>query len=134
MNFLHSLFDGATVQGLVDRFGIGTCADGRTVFWQIDRKGQLRAGKVFRYGADGKRDKAVNPSWVHKALEKRGILPSNFTLKQCFFGKHQLSYETEKPCAVVEAEKTAIIASGILAQTNCPGPGTTHARRTSGSY
>lgn len=114
VKFLQTLFDSATLQGLLDRFGIGTFTDGRTIFWQIDRQGQLRTGLIIRYGTDGKRDKTVNPFWMHKALERRGLLPSNFALRQCFFGEHQLDYEPEKLCAVVEAPKTAVIASGLM--------------------
>lgn len=47
-------------------------------------------------------------SWVHTVLK----LPS-FTLNQCFFGEHLLA-GNNRPIAIVESEKTAIIASVYL--------------------
>jgi hypothetical protein len=44
-------------------------------------------------------------SWVHSVLK----LP-NYNLSQCFFGEHLL-IDTTKTVAIVESEKTAVIAS-----------------------
>ena len=53
-----------------------------------------------------------NPvTWGHSVLHKEG-----YNLKQCFFGKHLLSEEKSRPVALVESEKTAIIASYYLPQ------------------
>ena len=48
---------------------------------------------------------------MHSELKKAGRLKSDFNLRQCFFGEHLLTVEKEKPLAIVEAEKTAVIAS-----------------------
>lgn len=42
------------------------------------------------------------------------ILPEDFNLQQCFFGEHLLKIYPEKPVAIVESEKSAIIASCIV--------------------
>lgn len=52
--------------------------------------------------------------WVHNKLKKVGNLPQDFNLQQCFFGEHLLTLYPDKPVAIVESEKSAIIASAIL--------------------
>lgn len=48
------------------------------------------------------------------ALQRKGLL-KNFNLSQCFFGEHQLAKEpAAKDIAIVESEKTAIIATVYL--------------------
>ncbi|PRY09036.1 hypothetical protein CLV24_11987 [Pontibacter ummariensis] len=101
---------------LIERYFIGTSKywDGATVFWQIDNTGCIRSGKIMLYNpVTGKRSKDTGkyPTWVHTALKLK-----NFNLKQCFFGEHLLQVEKGKPVAVVESEKTAIIASVYLPQ------------------
>jgi hypothetical protein len=110
--FLAQIFDEQTVADALRRYLIGTWEDGRTVFWQIDRKRRIRTGKLIVYDEQsGKRLKNIQPSFVHAELKRAGKLPADFALRQCFFGEHLLADETDKPVAVVEAAKTAIIAS-----------------------
>jgi hypothetical protein len=99
----------------VGNYFIGTSKywGGSTVFWQIDLKGNIRTAKIMQYNAGtGKRVKEKTGNgerplinWVHNVLK----LP-DFTLHQCFFGEHLLS-DTSKTVAIVESEKTAILAS-----------------------
>ncbi|MBK8810464.1 MAG: hypothetical protein IPN69_06970 [Acidobacteria bacterium] len=115
VKFLLSRFDAKEVTGVIRRYLIGTWHDGRTIFWQIDRKNHIRTGKLISYDAEkGKRSKTVKPNWMHVELKRRGNLSNNFNLRQCLFGEHLLSAETLKPVAIVESEKTAIIASICL--------------------
>ena len=86
------------------KYGVGTAKDGATIFWQWDEKLNVRTGKIIRYKADGHRDHDNPPFWAHTKMK------SDFNLKQCLFGQHLLSSTTHK-VAIVESEKTAIVAS-----------------------
>ena len=80
---------------------------GNTIFWQIDRYNNVRAGKVISYLPDGKRDKSLNPKakrWMHKKGE--------CDLNQCFYGDH-LILDNNLPIAVAEGAKAAVIMSLI---------------------
>lgn len=111
VNFLHTLFDETTVATLTARYNIGTVRTiyGATVFWQVDMQGLVHAGKVMLYNPeDGHRvkDKTKrSTTWAHSILRIH-----DFNLEQCFFGEHLLT-DCTKPVAIVESEKTAIIAS-----------------------
>lgn len=115
-NFVKYLIDLLGIEvayRVCSEYFIGTSRHwlGATVFWQIDTKGKIRTGKIMLYSpTTGKRVKEPfnHITWVHKALKK-----PDFELKQCLFGEHLLQYKT-KPVAIVESEKTAIIASVYL--------------------
>jgi hypothetical protein len=53
----------------------------------------------------------VKTNWMHARLKKQGKIKSDFQLRQCFFGEHLLQLEPHKKVAIVEAAKTAVIAS-----------------------
>jgi hypothetical protein len=113
VKFLINLFGAEVASQLVSRYFIATSKhwNGATVFWQIDTKGKVRAGKIMLYSpTTGKRIKEPfnHINWVHKAIKK-----PEFELRQCLFGEHLLIDKT-KPVAIVESEKTAIIASVYL--------------------
>ena len=112
--WLQSLFDGTTAAGIIARYHLGTSKHwpGATVFWQIDKAGNVRSGKIMGYDpTTGHRIKEPQPqiTWVHKALK---LEP--FNLQQCYFGEHLLKLEPGKAVAMVESEKTAIVASAYL--------------------
>ena len=115
VKFLIDLFGVEVASELVSRYFIATskhwnCA---TVFWQIDIQGKVRTGKIMLYSpTTGKRVKNLELPvyWVHKALKQ-----PEFELRQCLFGEHLLIDKT-KPVAIVESEKTAVIASVYLPQ------------------
>lgn len=108
--YLKSLFGDEIVKQLVLKYKIGTSKhwSGATVFWQIDSFGKVRAGKIIQYNeSTGKRIKKPynHITWVHSVLKL-----NDFNLKQCFFGEH-LILNNNKPIAIVESEKSAVIAS-----------------------
>ncbi|HEX7413064.1 MAG TPA: DUF6371 domain-containing protein [Bacteroidia bacterium] len=112
-NYLVSLFGDGVASQLIGQYFIGTSNywDGATIFWQIDGLGKIRTGKIMLYDANtGKRVKntGLPVCWVHKTIKQ-----PDFELKQCLFGEHLLKDKT-KPIAIVESEKTAIIASVYL--------------------
>ncbi|MBK9108871.1 MAG: hypothetical protein IPM92_11025 [Saprospiraceae bacterium] len=113
VQFLIKLFGVELAGELVSRYFIATSKhwNGATVFWQIDTQGKVRTGKIMLYSPDtGKRVKEPfnHITWAHKALKL-----TEFELNQCLFGEHLLIDKT-KPVAIVESEKTAIIASVYL--------------------
>lgn len=115
VQFLITLFGVEVASQLVSRYFIATSKhwNGATVFWQIDTQGKVRTGKIMLYSpTTGKRVKNLELPvyWVHKALNQ-----PEFELRQCLFGTHLLIDKT-KPVAIVESEKTAVIASVYLPQ------------------
>jgi len=96
------------------RYRVGTTDEGWAIFWQIDEQDKLRSGKMIRYGEDGRRQKeGYSYDWVHSMLKRKGYL-DDFHLVQCFYGLHLV--DESKLVAIVESEKTAIIASQYLPQ------------------
>lgn len=100
---------------LFSLYKVGTSKmwNGATVFWQIDIYGNVHAGKIMGYNPEtGHRIKEPfnQVSWVHPVRK----LP-DFHMKQCLFGEHLLSGtstgQSTKTIAIVESEKTALIAA-----------------------
>lgn len=90
------------------RLGASKHWQGATVFWQVDASGRIRGGKVMQYDATGHRVKVPSNrvTWVHSVLRLEG-----YNLRQCYFGEHLLNERPSDPVAIVESEKTAIVAS-----------------------
>ena len=112
--FLRSKFGADYAERLMKDYRVGTSKHwpGSCVFWQTAINGNVRTGKVMLYDAEnGKRIKQPfnHVTWVHSLLK----LP-NYNLRQCFFGEHLLPMNRGKPVAIVESEKTAIVASYYL--------------------
>jgi hypothetical protein len=110
ITFLISKFGNQTTEELVARYYIGTSKhwEAATVFYQIDTNINIRTGKIILYNHEtGKRVKEPSDhiQWIHKVMKIE-----NFNLSQCLFGEHLLKDKT-KPIAIVESEKSAIIAS-----------------------
>jgi hypothetical protein len=112
IDYLASIWDYEIAYFLAEKYKIGSSSKywkGSTVFWQEDINGNIRTGKIMLYDPiNGKRIKKPynHINWIHCALKA-----SNFNLEQCFFGEHLLNDEIDKPVAIVESEKTAIMLS-----------------------
>jgi hypothetical protein len=119
ISFLNKLFGEKKAAELKNQFNIGTSKHwpGANIFWQMDLNGNLRTGKVMLYDKEsGKRVKVPYDKidWVHSLLKKKGEI-KEFNLAQCFYGIHQINTNPkDKPVAIVESEKTAVIASVYL--------------------
>lgn len=111
--FLIDLFnDKPKVIQLCQTYNLGATKAKEVIFWQIDESGKVRTGKVMQYNStSGKRQ---NVDWIHSRMIKQKQLPTDFNLIQCFFGQHLLMLNTTATVAIVESEKTAIIASGLM--------------------
>ncbi len=114
--FLSAQFGETETLELMKRYKVGTSKywDGATVFWQTDNQNKIRTGKIMLYNSEtGKRIKEPynHVTWVHSVLHK-----GDYNLKQCFFGEHLLPEDKSRPVALVESEKTALIASYYLPQ------------------
>ncbi len=110
IKYLTTIFDIKTVISAIEKYHLGDTTDGRVIFWQIDREHRVRTGKAMQYNPQtGKRSKGVTAfSWMHNAIKK------DFNLKQCLYGLHL--FDENKTTAIVESEKTAIIASIAIPQ------------------
>lgn len=107
VKFLMSQFGQNVADDLVNLYRLGTAEGGEVVFWQIDRDGKTRGGKLIQYNPDtGKRSSQI--TWMHSYLKK-----PDFHLSQCFFGEHLLP-NTRKNIALCESEKTALIGCAYL--------------------
>ena len=114
--FLVSQFGEDKALESMKQYRVGTSKHwrGATIFWQTDAQNRIRTGKIMLYNPEtGKRVKQPHNhiTWAHSLLKKNG-----FNLKQCFFGEHLLSVEPHRPIAIVESEKSALIASHYIPQ------------------
>lgn len=112
--FLSTILGEKETLRIFQLYKVGTSKKwgGSTVYWQIDRLGRVRAGKIMLYdAANGHRVKEPRSyvSWVHSELHL-----ADFNMKQCLFGEHLLSAYPTKPVAIVESEKSALIATHFM--------------------
>jgi len=111
--FLRTILSPEELMRIINKYSIGTSGHwpGSTVFWQIDTQGRIRTGKIMQYDpVSGHRIKQPSNriGWIHTLLNE-----PNYNLTQCFFGEHLLA-DSRGKVAIVESEKTAIIASAFL--------------------
>lgn len=103
--WLVKLFGQDVALDLQSKYNIGTAKNNGTIFFQQDSEGKFRTGKVMYYQSNGKRNKNRNSWYVHRSVKE------DFELVQVFFGEHLIKENPDKPVALVESEKTAILMS-----------------------
>ena len=121
ITFLSSYFPRKEIEEVLELYALGATRNKSVIYWQIDIDGNVRTGKIMQYNpVTGKRLKngAGNINWVHSILKRKNSLSHNFNLCQCYFGEHLLRQYPNKPVAIVEGEKTAVIGSMIYKDFN----------------
>ncbi len=118
--FLHKHFSELQIAEAANKYLLGATIKKEVIFWQIDIYGKVRTGKIMQYNPQtGRRLKTgYGINWAHHKLKKSNPSFSDFNLSQCYFGEHLLRLYPDKPVAIVEAEKTAVIASMIYHDYN----------------
>ncbi|MCE5330653.1 MAG: DUF6371 domain-containing protein [Bacteroidales bacterium] len=117
VRFLCEILTDAQIRSIAENYALGATKTNEVIFWQIDINGKIRTGKIMQYNPEtGRRLKHESGAidWVHNKLKKSSTIPENFNLQQCFFGEHLLTIYPNKTVAIVESEKSAIIASAVM--------------------
>ena len=108
-SFLKSKFRQDIASKLCVDYLIGTSSIGDTVFWQVDIDGNVRQAKIMKYDPlTGRRNKETGATFVGRKILN---YQEDINLQQCFFGEFLLSMDLKKPIALIESEKSAVIAS-----------------------
>lgn len=121
VRFLRKYFSDLQIAEAANNYLLGATIKKEVIFWQVDIHGKVRTGKIMQYNPQtGRRIKTGygGINWVHHKLKKTNPSFSDFNLSQCYFGEHLLRLYPKKPVAIVEAEKTAVIASMIYQDYN----------------
>ena len=121
VRFLCDYFPREKIEEAMENYELGATRNMSVIYWQIDIKGKVRTGKIMQYDPEtGNRvkNRANSINWVHSILKRRNPVFSNFNLCQCYFGEHLLRLYPDKPVAIVEGEKTAVIGSMIYQDFN----------------
>lgn len=106
-------------EAMVVAYAVGTTKAGDTIWWQIDKQGEVRSGKIMRYNPDGHRWKDSSGrgfgNWVHSILQKQGVIGGADTHQYvgCLFGEHLLSSYPKAEVHIVESEKSALICAAF---------------------
>lgn len=110
VTFLLSLFTECSdeIRNVLKMYFVGTY-ETYTCFPSIDRLNRICRAKLIRF--DQFTGKRLKGEYDTSSLPAKLKLKKDFRYKQIFFGEHLLRSDKQKPVAVVEAEKTAIIAS-----------------------
>ncbi len=115
VQWLCSKLGSAEVMEAVKAYQIGTAKHGSTTFWQVNIEGKAGSGHVIAYPTnDHHRIQTVFPNWVHSLLGLSDEIKYNWV--KYWFGEHLLAQFPTRKVAIVESEKTALVASIYLGQ------------------
>lgn len=113
--WMISIAGEARVYSMIQQYRVGVDDSGPytkdwVIFWQYDMQNRIRSGKIIKYDNTGHRCKDSSATWYHSKIRFNQPVFPDFNLRQCLFGEHLIP-STNKPIAIVESEKTALIAS-----------------------
>ncbi|MBI9067282.1 MAG: hypothetical protein JEZ09_08315 [Salinivirgaceae bacterium] len=108
---LYQYFNKTHVDAILKKYCVGTAKGNKTIFWQVNRIGEVRTGKIILYDAKTLK-RTSNINWAHSKLNIK-----DFNLKQIYFGAHLL-IDTKIPVAIAEGEKNAILGALHYPQYN----------------
>ena len=116
IEYLCELFDIKTIERVAADYYLGTTKSRDVIFWQVDIERHIRTGKVMAYDPETGHRVHSNgaTNWIHSLMQGKGLIEGEFNLQQCLFGEHLLQKYPGKVVAIVEAEKTAVIASAVF--------------------
>lgn len=116
VEYLCGLFDIKTIERVATDYYLGTTKSRDVIFWQVDCNRHIRTGKVMSYDpVTGHRIHSSGATnWIHSLMQAKNLIDGEFNLQQCLFGEHLLHKYQNKVVAIVEAEKTAVIASAVF--------------------
>lgn len=122
--FLRTRFPDTAIDRIRQDYRLHSTTDGSTIFYQIDISNHIRTAKIMQYNLQtGHRVKDPRCpgriGWLHCRLIRDGLLPHDWQLTQCLFGEHLLQApgNMDKPVALVESEKTAVICAAAMPDT-----------------
>lgn len=116
VQFLNQTFGMGTTAKLLEQYSVGTVKLqlGANVFWYLDGDGNAVDGRIACYEPLSGRPKVTTDVWVS------GLQKHPFDLSplgpSCFYGYNLLKQYPNKPVALVDDERTAIICSHFLPQ------------------
>lgn len=113
--YLNDILDPLVLEGVWNDYQVGVAQDGRPVFFYFDRAGRCRNGKIMRFTPDGHRDRETDGSIlsVPYLLKRKHIFPEDLNFDTILYGEHLLTRYTDKPIALVESEKSALICTAV---------------------
>lgn len=116
IEYLSGLFDIKTIERVAADYYLGTTKNREVIYWQVDCNRRIRTGKVMSYDpVTGHRiHNSGATNWIHSLMQAKNLIDGEFNLQQCLFGEHLLQKYPNKVVAIVEAEKTAVIASAVF--------------------
>lgn len=105
LTYLRLNYPKENVDDAKESYVLGTTKDGGTIFWQINKDGNVQKAKISYYNLNGKRTNKFSAPYKNE--------DGYFS---CLFGEHLLvpSLKVNGTVILVESEKTALVGDIIL--------------------